>query len=188
MEKKFLEHISQIIYENPKIVKVRKDGALTFVHYDKVPPGDHDIVADCNGYQIVVKVEDDRTRISIQPLTIAKVEQGYRAIWMEVGDPYEEVVWEDHHLFKPLKAHVEKEHEKFREEAFGKIVIRFLDKNTSELDPIAQIIVAQQQAEEEPPEKVTSFGKGDTELIDFTRWHDKPKEEVEEEKPKKRKK
>src|SRR5271170_4842129 len=128
---KFLECISEIIYNNPKAVKILNEHRRQFglVVFDKQQSKVETLV-DAMGYQIFFHIKDTETKLKIQPIVLTS--RG----WVEVDEPLEGVLTgKDHFLFKPLPNIIMKSYAEELEKNLEKIETKFIKKQVSDTDP-----------------------------------------------------
>lgn len=166
--KKFLERISDIITNDPKIVRIINvnRGKYAFAHYDKIDEK-LEMLVNVMGYQFFLDIKEKQTKIRIQPIILT--EGG----WVMVEEEQVIVVeGKEHLIFKPIPEFIDKFHKKEMASALSKIQEKLINKETTEVNPIAVIYEHTKKEMESKNNKVGPFKGENPELMDFTKWED----------------
>jgi hypothetical protein len=171
MDREFLEWVSQTIYDNPKVCQTgpEKDNEqrtrIAFVRYDIQK--DKEYFIDAMSYKIILSVGLQTTKLAIHPMVLTK------SGWVEFEEPFEHILWDDDHLlFKPLVAIIEKSYQEDREKSLKKIQQKFLGGKTTDVDPLTALyndIKEEAREANAKPKKTGAFGGGDAQIMDFTK-------------------
>ena len=162
MQRKFLEHLSDLIYKHPESAEVvRPDTNSSVINvtiYQKPKFINDDYVIDLAAYRILIKVMSDRSNLSIQRCYLAQTG------WVEEGSPFEENLYEEEHfLFKPLIDHILKKHDEIREKGVEKMQEDILSNNVQFTNPIYDLI----KKKESNKKSKTFTGSDNPDLMEF---------------------
>jgi hypothetical protein len=164
--KKFLEELSEIIYNDPKNVRVvnKYRHQYSLIRFHKHAPGIEELVNE-TAWRIALSIQDVKTKLTINEIVLT--EGG----WVMTETSFTDTLTgKEHLLFKPLPAHIEKTQETEEQKELDKLEEKFIKKQTSDVNPLTQLYAEMKdKAEGKTSQKVTALGKGNPALIDFTK-------------------
>jgi hypothetical protein len=164
--KKFLEELSEIIYNDPKSVRVvnKYRHQYSLIRFQKHAPGIEELVNE-TAWRITLSIQDAKTKLTVAEIMLT--EGGWAMTDTSFTDT---LTGKEHLLFKPLPTHIEKIQEIEEQKELDKIEEKFIKKQTSDVNPLTQLYnEMKDKAEGKTSQRVTALGKGNPALIDFTK-------------------